>query len=934
MTLILNPGVETRVNTHTADNQEAPEVITLADGGYVVAWSSVKQDDATNRGIYAQRYDVNGHRVGSEFHVNTTTIYDQADQTLTALADGGFLITWNSTQNGGDYDCYSQRYDAAGAKVGGETLINTVTGGLSDGPSTTALTDGDYVVTWTQYDAVGQQFDIFAKQYNADGVVVVSDFRVNTYTTDTQQGSSIAALADGGYVITWTSQDQDGSNYGVYGQRYDTNGVATGGEFRVNTITGDEQADTHVTALNDGGFAVVWRDRPHDGSSYGVYCQVYTAAGGPNGGQTLVNSTTAGNQLDPAITALAGGGFVVVWDSANVDGNGFAIVAQVFDTEGDKVGGELQVNSFTTGSQDTPSVAARADGGFVVTWESANQDGNGIGVYSKVFAAATNLNGAQYLYGTVDADILDGGAGGDHMAGGFGDDTYVVNSYGDVVVENPGEGDDTVQAYVTYTLGSDVEFLTLMGGAAISGYGNSDNNVLTGNGNSNVLFGDAGDDTIEGNSGNDEVYGGDGNDTLIGGTGNDRLSGNGGNDLVFGGDQNDTILSSAGHDHVYGDAGTDTYEASGLFVAAIVDLLHGKATQGAGNITTLDGIENVTGSGFDDYITGNSGNNVLDGGAGADKLTGGLGDDTYYIDNTGDRIVESSDATSGGTDEVFSSITFTLATYVENLTLTGSANIDGTGNASDNMLTGNDGNNVLDGKAGNDTLIGGLGDDTYVLDVVGDTIVELPGEGTDTVKAAFSYSLANDLENLVLTGTGDFTGIGNAVNNTITGNVGNNILDGGTGADTMSGGAGNDTYIVDNTGDIVNDFSNSGTDTILSSVTYTLVGRFVETLQLTGSANINATGNSSANTLIGNTGNNSLTGGAAADIFLFQLASHADIITDFKATENDTIDVSAYHAVAHTVTQSGTSVIIDFGGGNTVTVLKTTVADVNAHTVF
>ena len=353
-----------------------------------------------------------------------------------------------------------------------------------------------------------------------------------------------------------------------------------------------------------------------------------------------------------------------------------------------------------------------------------------------------------------------------------------------------------------------------------------------------------------------------------------------------------------------------------------------------GFATYLDGFENVVGTAFADSIAGTSGDNVINGGAGADLMSGGLGDDTYYVDDIGDKVAESSDALLGGVDLVISSVTFTLGSYIENLTLSGTIDIAGNGNSLDNVITGNGGNNILDGKTGNDTLIGGLGDDTYVVDVAGDTIIELAGQGTDTVKAAFGYVLSDNLENLVLTGTNNINGIGNAGANSITGNAGNNILDSGAGADIMAGGLGDDTYIVDNVGDVVIDFNGAGNDIILSSVTYGLNGRYVETLQLTGSANINASGNNQNNILIGNTGNNSLSGGTGADTFVFQLASHADIITDFKSVEGDSIDATAYHAVAHTLTLSGTSVIIDFGSGNTVTVLHATVADVTAHTLF
>ena len=217
-------------------------------------------------------------------------------------------------------------------------------------------------------------------------------------------------------------------------------------------------------------------------------------------------------------------------------------------------------------------------------------------------------------------------------------------------------------------------------------------------------------------------------------------------------------------------------------------------------------------------------------GAGADTMAGGLGNDTYVVDNVGDVVIENA---SEGTDTVLAAISYTLGANVENLTLTGSANINGTGNALANILTGNSGDNVLDGGAGADTMAGGLGNDTYVVDNVGDVVIENANEGTDTVLAAITYTLGANVENLTLTGPA--TSTAPATPSPTASPV--------TPATTSStavpaptpwrAALGNDTYVVDNIGDVVIENASEGTDTVLAAISYTL-GANVENLTLTG----------------------------------------------------------------------------------------------------
>ena len=562
---------------------------------------------------------------------------------------------------------------------------------------------------------------------------------------------------------------------------------------------------------------------------------------------------------------------------------------------------------------------------------------------------ATGNTGDNIIKGNTGDNTLDGGAGADKLIGGTGNDTYVVDNAGDVVTELAGQGTDTVNASINYSLGADIENLTLTG-AAISGTGNADNNTITGNAGNNTLDGGLGADTLDGGLGDDTYtvdnigdvvtesagqgtdtinssvtytltsanienlnltgsgnISGTGNalsNTIIGNTGNNTLDGGLGADSLDGGAGNDTYIIDNIGDVITDSSGLDTVNASVTYILAAnlenLTLTGAASINGTGNT----GDNTITGNTGNNTLDGGAGNDYLDGGAGNDKLIGGIGNDTYVVDNISDVVTE---LTGEGTDTVNASVTYSLAANLENLTLTGAASINGTGNADNNTITGNTGNNTLDGGAGADSLAGGAGNDTYVVDDAGDIVTELADEGTDTVNASINYSIGAKIENLTLTGTANLNGTGSADNNTITGNTGNNTLDGGAGADLLAGGAGNDTYIVDNAGDVTTEVAGAGTDTVNASISYSLAAN-VENLTLTGTGDINGTGNADNNTITGNTGNNTLDGGAGADLLTggagndtYIVDNAGDVATELLGEGTDTVNASISYSLGANV---------------------------------
>ncbi|MDM5176767.1 putative Ig domain-containing protein [Massilia sp. DJPM01] len=297
-------------------------------------------------------------------------------------------------------------------------------------------------------------------------------------------------------------------------------------------------------------------------------------------------------------------------------------------------------------------------------------------------------------------------------------------------------------------------------------------------------------------------------------------------------------------------------------------------TAGADQLNGGAGNDILNGLDGNDKLNGGEGNDSMDGGLGIDTMSGGTGDDVYVFNQAADVAVE---AANEGNDTVKSGLTTVLGNNIEALTLTGTAPINATGNALNNVLTGNSGDNMLDGGSGADVLNGGSGNDLYIVDNTGDSVNEGNYVGIDTVQTGLNYELGAYLDNLTLTGSLAVDGKGNAGNNVIKGNANNNLLDGGGGADALSGGAGNDTYIVDNAGDTVAELANEGIDTVKSGVN-SVLGANIEALFLTGANGIGGTGNAINNLLVGNGANNALNGDAGND--LLQGGAGLDTLTD------------------------------------------------------
>ena len=525
-----------------------------------------------------------------------------------------------------------------------------------------------------------------------------------------------------------------------------------------------------------------------------------------------------------------------------------------------------------------------------------------------------NLTGnilANTLTGNDANNILDGGAGIDTLIGGLGNDTYVLDLkttlvngvftavFDDTITEFNGsnEGIDTVKLRGNATLSSTID-------VSLNRWTNIENIDASATGTTKLtLKGNDEDNTLIGNNAANILEGGLGNDTLNGGAGADRMIGGKGWDTYYVDNIGDVIIEQVNSDTFLADEGVDTILSSISLSLANYANVEYLTLLGTAHL-------NATGNAGSNLLIGNSGNNILDGGGNRDDMQGGAGNDTYIVDDINDQAIETIAGAAGGIDIVLSSVSFALNYNVENLTLTGTENIDGYGNELNNIIRGNAGNNRLSGGwDGSDTLIGGAGNDIYEVTylfasaakpVTQDTVIESLNAGIDSIilSAAGNNGLMNkylmplNVENLDANNTyGAFSHfIGNSLANYIIGNDYSHTFDGGAGVDTLVGGNSSDTYIVDlitniNAGAtaaslqdiIIEDASGDGSDTIqlrgnvklTTATTLTLNGGLanVENLDasLTSSSKLNLTGNDANNVLTGNAAANTLTGGLGDD---------------------------------------------------------------------
>ncbi len=324
---------------------------------------------------------------GSEFQVNAYTTNNQWRTSVAASASGDFVVTWSSTgQDGSSSGVFAQRYDASGAQVGGEFQVNTTTIGSQSYPDVGIDADGNFVIVWSTGDVIGQR-------YSSSGTKVGGEFTVNSYVLGSQIQPEVAMNHAGELVVAWNSDGQDGSSFGVFGQLFDADGSPVASEFQANTTTASYQIYPNVAIAEGGEYLVVWNSTYAD-----PFGQRFTSSGAKTGSEFQLNTYTTSSQRNAEAAYDLSGDFVVAWRSYGQDGDGDAIIAQRYASDGTTSGGEFQINAYTTDSQSVPHLGRAGDGDMAVIWSelSNDRDGDQSGTFGQLLDDSDSNVGSEF----------------------------------------------------------------------------------------------------------------------------------------------------------------------------------------------------------------------------------------------------------------------------------------------------------------------------------------------------------------------------------------------------------------------------------------------------------------------------------------------------------------------------------------------------------
>jgi Ca2+-binding RTX toxin-like protein len=993
MTIFVPASDAAAISETTAGTRRDPAVAVLSSGATVTVWTD-EDGDGSGWGIKARLVDADGVPLHDPFTVNTTTAGRQGHAAVTALADGGFVVTWIDAVpylGSLDFDIRAQVFAADGSPAGSELLIGS---GRSDTPvqaepAVTALAGGGFAIAWIGSDPLLPGLPLVeGRLYGAPGTPDGTAWSLDRTVADDGHlfdfDVSLSATADGGFWVGWLRSARDEGfevqQAGAFAQHFLADGSANGAVVTIaadvpgsgNGFAGPVFDSLAIAAAADGGFVAAWRaDMSSGGDAFTVSARGFDA-----GGTALADASLLGaHDAFPApeavdIDLLADGSAVVSIEGTawQVDAAGAALGDSFAIAPGLAFGGSADV----TAAGDSLMIAWAGDDAVqLATLVPAPPEpaevqpftlgANTAPLVRDIRLAATSGVGFDLLtlleLSASDPDVTEEG---DPDPLFF--DSVGIASGGDVLL-----GPTALE--VSGSPGTMTFDFTIADLAGDTGTALATVDLLDATSGDDVLIVAEGTELsiIEAGDGDDALTGAEGTDYLFGGAGNDRLEGGAGFDVLTGGDGDDVYVADDDDLIIeFADGGIDRLLAMDTaFLGDEIEELELLAIAGAasGFGNALDNL--LIGNDADNYLFGDAGNDILVGGGGndwlygddgLDQFVGGDGDDNYSVDDGAELVFEAED---GGHDTVSSDASHYLYAHVEDLVLTDTAGDGfGVGNDLDNSIDGNAGSNLLIGGAGSDlisghdgidALFGESGDDTLLG---GDGIDYLVGgSGGDTLNGETSAdALYGEDGNDLLIGGSDFA------TDILVGGDGDDLLDGASGLgdyDLMDGGAGDDSYRVDTPDDLTFEAADGGIDTIYAGITGAGFYLYANTEnlvledetpfgvgneldnRLTGSAATNwLLGGAGDDWLNGMAGNDVLFGEAGADIFAFDDGTGSDVIGDFEAG-TDSIDLSSFgfadfEALSAAFVENGGTTAILLGEGDMIVLNGVTNAQLTA----
>jgi len=883
-------SAEFQVNSETESFQATPLVASLADGGFVVTWTTGDPaQDGWGSAVKAQIYDGSGAPVGSEFLVNSQSSQYQFVTSIAPLVGGGFVVAWlsnDTSQDGSGTAIKAQVFDSAGGLVGAEFLINTAATSYQGDAKVAGLAGGGFVISWTTGDPAqdGSGTAIKAQVYGADGLPSGTELLVNSEGAGDQNYSTLTGLPGGGFIVSWASSDpaHAGNESDVKARIFGSDGLAVGDEFLVSGDVDNFEGRPTVATLPGTGFVIIWTQHGQNDFRSTIEGRVFDVNGAPVGADFQISADAGFNAPAPQVTSMANGGFAITWqnDDPDLDATGAQIMGRIFSPDGQPQGNEFVVNSFTEGGQGQPAIASLDDDRLVLAWTSMSPtqeikaqilqvvppaaptdislSSSSVGenaavdtVVGKIVVTDTNLNDVFAIH------ILS-----DDTAGGF----KVEN--GKIVVADSAKIDFDTFPHPQLTIEvTDADGLTYQETLTIDIVDLAESRTYVGTSAANSFAATADDHwTVSGLAGHDTLTTLGGNDLVAGGSGDDTISTGGGDDAI-------TFTGPGeGYDAVDGGAGVDWIKAGsdnsviGLRSLAQVEYISAEgfdnvSIKGSNVSDTLNlsavevyGITRIDGGGGNDTITGSQYDDTIIGGAGTDVLDGQAGTDTFFLSGATEY-----DSIDGGADYdlIFAtkdntSLLWSRISNVEFVSAGGFANMRILGrNGADTLdfsglyldgvtIDGGNGVDTIIGSLGYDTIVGGAGNDILSGGELSDVFLLSSTSGNDTIDGGADYDFirATSADTKIVWG---FTGI-----------------------EAISGGGFANVKIVGTNAADIMDFTS-----------YTLTG--IAAID-GGKGNDTITGTGNADTIVGNAGDDTLSGAGGNDIFQFGGASGSDTI--------------------------------------------------------